>query len=178
MAGGGARSRRPPRRVRVLDGRSFDVVVDTCALRAPGSSTKAASRSPTPACYVFVSSLSAHTDDVRAGATEDDDVYEPPFPDTEEVTNETYGPLKVASERAFRARFGERALVDPPRLHRRAVRPDRSVHVLGPACGARRRDAGARAGPMTRDAMGRCPRPRGVHAGAAASGGSAARSPW
>ena len=48
--------------------------------------------------YASYSSLSAHISDARIGATEDDDVHEPPFPDTEEVTETTYGPLKVACE--------------------------------------------------------------------------------
>ena len=96
-----------------LKGRSFDVVVDTCAF-VPRDLEEAADAFADTGLYLFVSSLSAHTDVVREGATEDDDVYQPPFPDTEDVTNETYGPLKVASERALRARFGERALVVRP----------------------------------------------------------------
>ena len=44
---------------------------------------------------------SAHVEQVRAGATEVDDVYGPPFPDTEDVTWETYGPLKVACEQSL-----------------------------------------------------------------------------
>ena len=66
--------------------------------------------------YAFVSSLSAHRDDVRPDATEDDDIYEPPFPDTEEIREDTYGPLKVASEREVRNAFGDRALIVRPGL--------------------------------------------------------------
>lgn len=51
--------------------------------------------------YVFISSMSAHDENLRVGATETDDVYGPPFPDTEEITWETYGPLKVACEQAL-----------------------------------------------------------------------------
>lgn len=96
-----------------LNGRSFDAVVDTCAF-VPSDLDGSGAAFADTGRYLFVSSLSAHIDAVRAGATEDDDVYEPPFPQTEEVTNETYGPLKVASERALRARFGDRALVVRP----------------------------------------------------------------
>ena len=64
----------------------------------------------------IVSSLSAHRDDVRPDATEDDDVYEPPFPDTEEIREDTYGPLKVASEVTVRDAFGDRALIVRPGL--------------------------------------------------------------
>jgi len=98
-----------------LAGRSFDVVVDMCGyvpreLRASCASFAGAD------LYVFVSSLSAHRDDVRPGATEDDDVFEPPFPDTEEITDETYGPLKVACEQEVRAAFGDRAMTVRPGL--------------------------------------------------------------
>jgi 2'-hydroxyisoflavone reductase len=96
-----------------IAGRSFDAVVDTCAF-VPRDLDEAGAAFADAGRYLFVSSLSAHIDAVRAGATEDDDVYEPPFPQTEEVTNETYGPLKVASERALRDRFGDRALVVRP----------------------------------------------------------------
>ena len=93
-----------------LAGRSFDAIVDLCGyvpreLRASTAAFADAGR------YVFISSLSAHRDDVRPGATEDDDIHEPPFPDTEEITDETYGPLKVASERVVTEAFGDRATV-------------------------------------------------------------------
>jgi 2'-hydroxyisoflavone reductase len=41
-------------------------------------------------------------------------VHEPPFPDTEEVTDETYGPLKVACERQVTEVFEDRACVIRP----------------------------------------------------------------
>ena len=95
-----------------LDGRSFDAVVDFCAfvprhvtdgMRVSGSGR-----------YVFISSVSAHLESARAGANEEDDVYGPPFPDTEEVTWETYGPLKVASEYAVREAIGDRGTIVRP----------------------------------------------------------------
>ena len=98
-----------------LAGRPFDAVVDMCGyvpreLRDPCSAFADAG------LYAFVSSLSVHRDDVRPGATEDDDVYGPPFPDTEEIRDDTYGPLKVASEWVVRDPFGDRALVVRPGL--------------------------------------------------------------
>ena len=98
-----------------LAGRSFDVVVDLCGyvpreLRASTAAFADAGR------YVFISSLSAHRDDVRPGATEDDDIHEPPFPNTEEITDETYGPLKVASERVVVEAFGGGATIVRPGL--------------------------------------------------------------
>ena len=116
----------------------------TCGRRRPRSVT---------AAYVLISSMSAHRDDAPTGATEGDAVYEPPFPDTEEITWETYGPLKVAAERTATE------LVRGPRrrraaaLHRRSVRSDRPLHVVGaarrlrrtfPRAGARRPAAAVR----------------------------------
>jgi 2'-hydroxyisoflavone reductase len=98
-----------------IAGRSFDAVIDLCGyvpreLRASTSAFADAGR------YVFISSLSVHRDDVRPAATEDDDVHQPPFPDTEEITDETYGPLKVASEHVVVDAFGDRATVVRPGL--------------------------------------------------------------
>src|SRR5262245_14008572 len=95
-----------------LEGTSFDAVVDFCAF-VPRQVTEAL-RVAGDGRYVFISSVSAHLEEVRAGATEDDDVYGPPFPDTEEVTWETYGPLKVASEYALREAAGDAGTVVRP----------------------------------------------------------------
>ena len=95
-----------------LQGRSFDVIVDFCGY-VPRRIEEATAALP-DGRYVFVSSVSAHIAHVRAGATEVDDVYAPPFPETEEITWETYGPLKVACEQALRAARGERATVVRP----------------------------------------------------------------
>ncbi len=66
--------------------------------------------------YTFVSTLSVHPDDVPAGATEDAPVSETPTAEGEEITEETYGPLKVACEREVEAAFPGRALVVRPGL--------------------------------------------------------------
>jgi 2'-hydroxyisoflavone reductase len=95
-----------------LAGRSFDVIVDFCAY-VPRQIGEAIAALP-DGRYVFISSVSAHVEHARAGATEVDDVYEPPFPDTEEVTWETYGPLKVACETTLLAARGDRATIVRP----------------------------------------------------------------
>jgi 2'-hydroxyisoflavone reductase len=99
--------------VDALSGRTFDAVVDTCGYipRAVRASTETLADS---AWYGFISSLSAHAEDLPPGSNEDSPVVEPPFPDTEEVTDETYGPLKVACERQVQAVFGDRACVIRP----------------------------------------------------------------
>jgi 2'-hydroxyisoflavone reductase len=96
-----------------LAGRSFDAVVDFCAY-FPRQIEEATATLPDVGRYVFISSVSAHREDARAGATEDDDVHQPPFPDTEEITWQTYGPLKVASERALETARGDAATVVRP----------------------------------------------------------------
>jgi nucleoside-diphosphate-sugar epimerase len=98
-----------------LGGRSFDAVVDLCGY-VPRELTGSTTAFAGAGRFVFISSLSAHRDDVRPGAMEDDDIHEPPFPDTEEITDETYGPLKVASERVVVDAFGDRATVVRPGL--------------------------------------------------------------
>ena len=96
-----------------LRGRSFDAVVDTCAF-VTDDIRLAADAFPDVATYAFISSLSAHVDDVRAGATEEDDVYQPPFPEVQELTMDLYGPLKVACEHLVRERYPRGALVVRP----------------------------------------------------------------
>jgi 2'-hydroxyisoflavone reductase len=95
-----------------LSTRSFDAVVDFCAF-VPRQ-VREAIAIVGDGRYVLISSVSAHLEEVRAGATEDDDVYGPPFPDTEDVTWETYGPLKVASEYAVRDAIGDAGTVVRP----------------------------------------------------------------
>jgi 2'-hydroxyisoflavone reductase len=91
---------------------SFDAVVDFCAF-VPRQVREAIAIAG-DGRYVFISSVSAHLEEVQAGATEDDDVYAPPFPDTEDVTWETYGPLKVASEYAVRDAIGDAGTIVRP----------------------------------------------------------------
>jgi 2'-hydroxyisoflavone reductase len=100
-----------------LAGRSWDAVLDTCGYvpRVVGDSARllgdAVGR------YAFVSTLSVHPDGVEPGTTEDGPLFEPASADgREEVTDESYGPLKVACERAVAAVFSDRALIVRPGL--------------------------------------------------------------
>jgi 2'-hydroxyisoflavone reductase len=61
-----------------------------------------------------VSSLSVHPDDLPVGATEVTPLHPSAAPEIEEVTDETYGPLKVASELQAAKSFGGRLLVIRP----------------------------------------------------------------
>jgi 2'-hydroxyisoflavone reductase len=98
----------------VLDGRSWDAVLDTCAYIPRAVRETAAVLQGVVGHYTLVSSLSVHPDDLPAGSTEVAAVHQPPFPQTEQITAETYGPLKVACERVATAAFGDRCLIIRP----------------------------------------------------------------
>jgi 2'-hydroxyisoflavone reductase len=97
-----------------LAGRSWDAVLDTWAFVPREVRDLAEAAGARIGHYTYVSSLSVHPDDMPTGATEETAVHPPPFPDTEEVTDVTYGPLKVASELQARASFPGRSLVIRP----------------------------------------------------------------
>ena len=100
--------------VEVLRGRSWDAVVDTCAFVPREVRAVADTIGDDVGHYTFVSSLSVHDEDLPVGANEGSLTFGPPFPDTEDVTDETYGPLKVACEVEAADRFAGRLLVIRP----------------------------------------------------------------
>jgi 2'-hydroxyisoflavone reductase len=100
--------------VEELAERSWDAVVDTCAFIPREVRELADAIGERIGHYTLVSSLSVHPDDLPVGATEDTPTHQPPFPDSEEVTDESYGPLKVACEREAAAAFAGRLLVIRP----------------------------------------------------------------
>ena len=97
-----------------LAGRSWDAVLDTCAFVPRVIGDLAETIGADIDHYTLVSSLSVHPDDLPVGATEDTPTHPPASPDTEGVTDETYGPLKVACEIEAAARFAGRLLVIRP----------------------------------------------------------------
>ena len=98
----------------LLAGRTWDAVLDTCAFVPREVRELAGAIGDRVAHYTLVSSLSVHPDDLPVGATEETPTYEPPFPDSEDVTDATYGPLKIACEVEAAAAFAERLLVIRP----------------------------------------------------------------
>jgi 2'-hydroxyisoflavone reductase len=100
--------------IEILGGRSWDAVLDTCAFVPREVRELADAIGDRIGHYTLVSSLSVHPDDLPVGATEDTPTHQPPDPDTEEVTDETYGPLKVACEDEAAAAFAGRLLVIRP----------------------------------------------------------------
>jgi 2'-hydroxyisoflavone reductase len=77
--------------------------------------------------HVFISTVSVYAEPAVAGADEDSPLFAEAAADVDQITGETYGPLKVACERAAREAYGETGLA--------IVRP---TYVVGP------RDATAR----------------------------------
>jgi 2'-hydroxyisoflavone reductase len=97
-----------------LSGRSWDSVLDTCGYVPRVVRDSATLIADAAEHYTFVSSLSAYPDDVPPGANEKTAGHEAPFPDTEEVTEQSYGPLKVACELEVQRAFPGRASIVRP----------------------------------------------------------------
>jgi 2'-hydroxyisoflavone reductase len=66
--------------------------------------------------YVYISSISVYSDFRKVGINESDPVGRIDDEATEEITEETYGPLKALCERAVQDIYGERALIIRPGL--------------------------------------------------------------
>jgi 2'-hydroxyisoflavone reductase len=64
--------------------------------------------------YLFISSHAVYLQTGVAPGSDEDTPRRPPVRDTEELTEETYGPLKVACEDDVLARYGERATIVRP----------------------------------------------------------------
>ena len=105
----------------VLSGRSWDATVDVCAYVPRQVTRLADALAGGGGHHVFISSVSAYQEPSVPGATEETLLLaELDDPDVEDVTNETYGGLKVACERAASKAYGERLSI---------VRP---TYVVGP----------------------------------------------
>jgi nucleoside-diphosphate-sugar epimerase len=96
-----------------LAGRSWDAVLDTSAYHPRAVRELAEALDGSAGHYSLVSTISVY-DEIPDGADEDTPIAQPPFPDTEEVTWGTYGPLKAACEAAARETWGERCLILRP----------------------------------------------------------------
>lgn len=82
----------------VLQGREFDATIDVCAY-VPGQVRRLHDAlGPRGGHHVFVSTVSVYREPDGPGATEDAALLPAAGDDVTEVTNESYGPLKVACE--------------------------------------------------------------------------------
>jgi nucleoside-diphosphate-sugar epimerase len=99
---------------------SWDAVVDTCAYVPRQVRTLAGAVAASTSRYLLVSSTSVYDASRGFGHDEDAPLATLDDPDTEEVTDQTYGGLKVACEQAAAELYGPRLTV---------VRP---TYVVGP----------------------------------------------
>jgi 2'-hydroxyisoflavone reductase len=100
--------------LRALDGRHWDAVIDTSGYvpRVVRASAETLSDS---GVYCFVSSISVY-EDLSQKNDEDSALAELRRLSADEVTDESYGPLKALCEEVVRATFEERAIVVRPGL--------------------------------------------------------------
>jgi len=104
-----------------LSAGSWDATIDVCAYFPRQVRSLADALGGRGGRYVFVSSTSAYRTPVAPGFTEDAPLAELDDPATEEVTDETYGGLKVACERMAADMFASSGVT--------VVRP---TYVVGP----------------------------------------------
>ena len=99
-------------------GRAWDAVIDTCGyfpriVRLAATSLREAGA---VGRYVFISSISVYADFKKIGINESDPVGKIEDETIEEITGESYGPLKALCEQATLEVYGERGLVIRPGL--------------------------------------------------------------
>jgi 2'-hydroxyisoflavone reductase len=104
-----------------LGEQSFDATIDVCAY-VPGQVRHLhEALGERGGHHVFISTVSVYQEPEAAGADEDSTLFPAAAEDVTEVTNETYGPLKVTCEQVATELYGEGGLT--------IVRP---TYVVGP----------------------------------------------
>lgn len=96
----------------VLSGRTWDEVIDVCAY-VPGQVLSLAAALDAPDHYTLISSLSVHDEAEPPGANEMSPLLSSAAPGVTEVTEESYGPLKVSCEIAAREVFPGCLIIRP-----------------------------------------------------------------
>ena len=111
-----------------LEGRTFDAVVDVSGY-TPGQLEKSCSiLANQVGRYLFISTVSVYAEPLEQGPDEDSPLQTLER-DTEEITGETYGALKVLAEKAVLEHFRDRATVVRPHFVVGAHdHTDRSTH--------------------------------------------------
>ena len=100
-----------------LAGREWDAVIDTSGYVPRIVSLSARSLEKSVKRYVFISSVSVYANFSKVGIDENDPVGKIEDESFEEITGESYGPLKALSEKAVQDVFGEsRSLIIRPGL--------------------------------------------------------------
>jgi 2'-hydroxyisoflavone reductase len=95
----------------VLGGRQWDAVIDTCGYVPRVVRASAEFLVGAVEHYTFISSASVYAEPLRPGTDEDSPVTTIPDKTVEEITGETYGPLKALCEAASTEAMTGRALL-------------------------------------------------------------------
>ncbi len=99
-----------------LAGRHWDAVIDTCGYVPRLVNLSAQTLQQQSDCYVFISSISVYADNSKIGIDEDDPTGKLADESIEEITGESYGPLKALCEQAAETAFPGRTLTIRPGL--------------------------------------------------------------
>lgn len=99
-----------------LTGRRWDAVVDTCGYLPRVVRQSVEALRGTVQHYTFISTLSVYAEPTQPGMDENGPLATMPDETVEEITNETYGPLKVLCEQAVQEAYAERAFIVRPGL--------------------------------------------------------------
>jgi 2'-hydroxyisoflavone reductase len=99
-----------------LRGRNWDTAIDVAGYLPRIVRLSAESLEANVRRYVFISSLSVYADFKKTGIDESYPVGKLEDETIEEITGETYGPLKALCENAVQDIYGERALIIRPGL--------------------------------------------------------------
>jgi len=99
-----------------LAGHQWDVVIDTCGYFPRIVQISADYLKDKVNKYVFISSISAYKSTDEIGITEAAELDRMDDPTLEEITGESYGPLKVLCEEVVQEQYGENAIIIRPGL--------------------------------------------------------------
>lgn len=99
-----------------LGTRHWDAVIDTCGYVPRVVKASAEYLAPLVRRYVFISTISVYSDQISPHADEDAELATMEDPTREDITGETYGPLKVLCEQEVEAALPGRALIVRPGL--------------------------------------------------------------
>ncbi len=100
--------------LQLLNGKSFDVVIDTCAYLSSSVATSVAALAGSVKRYVFISSISAYAD--GPGAVSEDRALVKPKPKFADDAGENYGAQKALAENVILESFGDHATIVRPGL--------------------------------------------------------------
>jgi len=99
-----------------LRGRKFDAIIDTCGYVPRIVKISAEFLKDKVKNYTFISSISVYKDFSEMGMNENSEVSKLEDESVEEITGETYGPLKYLCEKAVEEIYNNKALIIRPGL--------------------------------------------------------------